>query len=244
MAAIAGPVAATRRRSVLVLGAVFVVAFGRERTLLAALGLIVVGTLFRGVPGLLFEGTALAGIGLATAGVILPAIVKDRFSQRPAAATAAYSVPMMLGAAVSPVPAVPIRDAVGSWQGSLAMWAIPAALAALVWIPITRVRRLDERAVARGRLPWKSKPAWLLAGFMSAQSALAYAYIGWLLAAGLCTVTGALLLVATPQLAWPATVILGLGLGGGFTLGLVVMTDLAASPAAASRLAAMTFLVS
>jgi CP family cyanate transporter-like MFS transporter len=262
---------------------------GRETTLLAALGLIAGGTLARGAPGLLFAGTVLAGIGVATAGVILPAIVKDRFARRPAAATAAYSVPMMLGAAVSPALAVPIRDALGTWQGSLAAWAIPAALAALAWLPITRARRHGEPAPAHGRLPLRSKPAWLLAAFMSAQSALAYAYIGWLpaayesrgwpparagallgtlqlaqlvtaltlplvtersadrrpamLAAGVCTLTGASLLVAAPHLAWPATVILGLGLGGGFTLGLVVMTDLAASPAAASQLAAMTFLV-
>ena len=36
---------------------------------------------------------------------------------------------------------------------------------------------------------------------------------------------------------------LGLGLGGGFSLALVVMADLASTPAAAAGLAAMTFLV-
>lgn len=59
-----------------------------------------------------------------------------------------------------------------------------------------------------------------------------------------CTVIGAALLFAAPgATAWIATVVLGLGLGGGFTLGLVLMADLAGSPVAASRIAAMTFLV-
>jgi CP family cyanate transporter-like MFS transporter len=35
--------------------------------------------------------------------------------------------------------------------------------------------------------------------------------------------------------------VVGLGLGGGFSLGLVLVVDYAASPAASSRLAAMTF---
>jgi CP family cyanate transporter-like MFS transporter len=51
-------------------------------------------------------------------------------------------------------------------------------------------------------------------------------------------------LFAAPDAApWAATAVLGFGLGGGFSLALVLLADLAASPAAASRLAAMTFLV-
>ncbi|WP_433469521.1 hypothetical protein [Spirillospora sp. CA-128828] len=30
------------------------------------------------------------------------------------------------------------------------------------------------------RLPWRSRAAWLLAAFLSAQSFLAYAYLAWL----------------------------------------------------------------
>jgi CP family cyanate transporter-like MFS transporter len=262
---------------------------GRETTLLAALGLIALGTMARGVPGLLFAGTIAAGVGVAAAGVTLPGIVKERFAHRPAAATAAYSVPMMLGAAVSPALAVPLRDTLGSWQASLAAWAVPATFAALVWLPVARPMNKRDRRRASGGLPWRSRAAWLLAAFMSAQSALAYAYIAWLpaayesrgwsaasagallgalqlaqlataltlpllaerspdrrptlVAAVICTLCGAAMLALAPQLAWPGTIVLGFGLGGGFTLGLVLMADVAGSPEAASRLAAMTFLV-
>jgi CP family cyanate transporter-like MFS transporter len=138
------------------------------------------------------------------------------------------------------------------------------------------------------RLPWRSRSAWLLAGFLAVQSVLAYAYLAWLapafqsrgwsagatgalqlaqlvtalvlpaladlstsrnrrpalVGAVSCTVVGASVLCAAPDAApWVATVVLGLGLGGGFSLALVVLADFAASGAAASRLAAMTFSV-
>ena len=59
---------------------------------------------------------------------------------------------------------------------------MPALLAIVVWVPITRRRNVHEaaRAAGAGGLPWRSRPAWLLTGFFSLQAALAYAYIGWL----------------------------------------------------------------
>jgi CP family cyanate transporter-like MFS transporter len=66
----------------------------------------------------------------------------------------------------------------------------------------------------------------------------------WLAGAVSCTVLGAGVLFAAPEAApWVATVVLGLGLGGGFALALLVLSDLAATPAAAARLGAMTFLL-
>jgi MFS transporter, CP family, cyanate transporter len=268
---------------------------GGEATTLCAIGLVAAGALLRlggGATLVLFAGTLVAGVGIAVAGVTLPAIVKDRFSDRPGAATAAYSVPMMLGAAVAPATAVPLADTLGSWQASLAIWAVPALLAAALWAPLA-VRSSRRRAVGRGaagRLPWRSRSAWLLAGFLSLQSMLAYAYLGWLapayeargwseaatgtllgvlhlaqLATALalpwladltrdrrpwlagavsCSVLGAGVLFAAPEAApWAATIVLGFGLGGGFALALLVLSDLAATPAAAARLGAMTFLV-
>jgi CP family cyanate transporter-like MFS transporter len=268
---------------------------GAELTTLCAVNLVAAGALLRlggGSTALLFAGTLVAGVGIAVAGVTLPSIVKERFADRPGAATAAYSVPMMLGAAVAPATAVPLAHALGGWQDSLAVWAIPALLAAALWAPLA-VRSSRRRAAVRtaaGRLPWGSRSAWLLAGFLSLQSMLAYAYLAWLapayeargwsdattgallgvlhlaqLATALalpwladltrdrrpwlagavtCTVLGAAVLFAAPEAApWAATIVLGLGLGGGFALALLVLSDLAATPAAAARLGAMTFLL-
>jgi CP family cyanate transporter-like MFS transporter len=264
---------------------------GREATTLWAIALVAAGTVLRlggDATVVLFAGTLLAGVGIAVCGVTLPSIVKDRFPDRPGAATAAYSVPMMLGAAVAPAMAVPLLHALGTWEASLASWAVPALLGALLWAPLARPR--PAARTTAGRLPWRSRSAWLLAAFLSVQSILAYAYLAWLapayetrgwsaattgallgvlhlaqLATALalpaladlsrdrrpalvgsvaCTVVGAGALFGAPDAApWAATIVLGLGLGGGFSLALVLLADLAASPAAAGRLAAMTFLV-
>jgi CP family cyanate transporter-like MFS transporter len=59
-----------------------------------------------------------------------------------------------------------------------------------------------------------------------------------------CTAVGAIVLFAAPNaMPWVATAILGLGLGGGFSLALVLLADLSTSPKAAGGVAAMTFLV-
>ncbi|MBV9195823.1 MAG: hypothetical protein JO168_16920 [Solirubrobacterales bacterium] len=59
-----------------------------------------------------------------------------------------------------------------------------------------------------------------------------------------CTVLAATVLFAAPTAApWAVTTVLGLGLGGGFSLALVLLADLARDAQASSRLAAMTFLI-
>jgi CP family cyanate transporter-like MFS transporter len=268
---------------------------GSEAMTLWAIGLVAGGVLLRlgGASAVaLFAGTFLAGAGIAVCGVTIPSMIKDRFPNRPGAAAAAYSVPMMLGASIAPAVAVPLAHSLGSWEASLGVWALPAAVAIAVWAPFARRDRpaRRSRAAGSGRLPWRSRGAWLLAAFLSVQSMLAYAYLAWLApayeshgwspaASGAllsvlqlaqlvtaltlpalvdrmrdrrpvlvgsvaCTSVGALALFAAPDaMPWVTTTILGLGLGGGFSLALVLLADLSASPAAASRLAAMTFLV-
>jgi CP family cyanate transporter-like MFS transporter len=243
------------------------------------------------VAAALLVATQLAGIGVAVAGVTIPGLVKDRFPARPGAVTGAYSVAMMLGAAIAATLTVPLLDLLGSWQASLAAWALPALLAAAIWTPVTLRHNEPEEDEAPGRLPWRSRPAWLLAGFLSLQSSLAYAIIAWLppayeargwspAAAGallgacnlaqlgsalvlptltdrshdhrrmvmaivVCSVIGMAWLFAFPGvLPWVATAVLGLGLGGGFSLGLVHVVDYAADAGASSRLTAMVFLIS
>jgi CP family cyanate transporter-like MFS transporter len=269
--------------------------YGREATVLGATALIAAGDGLRlagtSLPAL-FAGTLLAGLGIAACGVVLPGIVKEFFPGREGAASAAYIVAMMLGASVGAGAAVPLEQLLGSWAASLAAWALPACVAVALWLVVTL--RLNEREsddeAHPGRLPWNARGAWLLAAFLSAQSALAYAYIGWLSpayeargwsagTAGLLlgalhlaqlvsslvlpvladrsadrrpplviavagTVVAALWLWLLPDtLPWVATALLGLGLGGGFSLGLVLIVDYAAHPSASGRLAAMVFLV-
>jgi MFS transporter, CP family, cyanate transporter len=60
-----------------------------------------------------------------------------------------------------------------------------------------------------------------------------------------CSAFGLLFIAMAPHpLAWPAVILFGMGLGGGFAVGLVLLVDYSTSRAEAARLSAMVFLVS
>lgn len=270
--------------------------FGREATALLAVILVAAGNGLRlagSATGALFAGTFVAGLGVAACGVVLPGIVKELFPTRVGAATGAYSVAMMLGAAGAAAFAVPLEHLTGSWQSALAAWGLPAAVAAALWLPVTRRVNVHESGAEVAdavRLSWRNRPAWLLAAFFGLQASLAYAVLGWLapayeargwspeaagallggnnlaqLAAALvlpaladrsidrraalvtanaCTVIGTAWLVVAPDLLpWVASSVIGLGLGGGFSLALVLIVDYAGHTTASGRLAAMVFLI-
>jgi CP family cyanate transporter-like MFS transporter len=134
--------------------------FGREGTALAAAAMVAVGNGLRFAGATttvaLYAGTFVAGLGVATCGIVLPGIVKELFPTRMGAATGAYSVAMMLGAAISAALAVPLEHLLGSWQASLAAWALPAVVACVVWIPIGPGQRARAR---RGGASWPAAVA-------------------------------------------------------------------------------------
>ena len=160
--------------------------FGYPTTILAAVVLIAIGNGARGLSGsalALIAATFIAGAGVSIAGVVVPAVVKDVFRGHQGAATGGFAVAMMLGAAMSATFSAPLATLVGSWRGSLAFWAIPALAAAVVWAAADRhlaARSGPVSGSVRAALPWRSRPVWILAGFMSVQAALAYSYIGWM----------------------------------------------------------------
>ncbi|HEX7291254.1 MAG TPA: MFS transporter [Conexibacter sp.] len=269
--------------------------WGREATTAVAIACVAAGNGLRlagAQPAALFAATSLAGVGVATCGVMLPGLVKAAFPRRLGATTSAASVAMLLGAAAAGALAIPLAQLLGSWQGSLAAWALPAIPPILLWAWIL-ARGGCHRAhvpTPSAPLPWRTRAAWLLGAFFALQAGLSYAYLAWiapayeargwsaaaaggllgvlnlaqlasalvlpaltdrgrdrrpgLLVAVALTVTGAVWLFALPGAApWLATVVLGLGLGGGFSLTLALIVDVAADPAASTGLAAMVFLV-
>ena len=157
---------------------------GTERAVLLALGAVAVGTALRGlgtVPTIL-AGGLVAGAGIAFGNVLLPGLVKRDFPDRIALMTGLYSMSLSAGAAVAAALTVPVAAATGSWSAGLAVWALPAAAAAALWLP----RALKRRTAAvvpglRGTRPlWRDGLAWQVSLFMGLQSALAYCVFGWL----------------------------------------------------------------
>jgi CP family cyanate transporter-like MFS transporter len=183
--------------------------FGAEHVVLGCLLAIFAGVALRLLPpvGLLFAGTLVAGCAIAVGNVLVPGIVKQRFPDRAALMTGVYSVGLSGGAALAAGLAVPIEGWVGgSWRLALALWALPALLAAAVWLPQLRQREARVRAeahedVARraaasgpgsysGRAPppshqprpslWRDRRAWSVTFFMGLQSLIFYTAGAWL----------------------------------------------------------------
>src|SRR6202167_2427020 len=117
--------------------------FGEEAILLVALGVLTVGLLLRGAaPGiLLFPGTALAASAIAILNVLLPVLVKRRWPERAGFLIGIYLTALSVGAILSSLISVPLyRSSGGSVPLALGLWAAPAALAILLWLPQLRYR--------------------------------------------------------------------------------------------------------
>ncbi|MDN5932967.1 MAG: MFS transporter, partial [Pseudonocardia sp.] len=250
--------------------------FGRERALGAAVGLVALGGLLRGVPALapLIGGSLVVGAGIGLAGVLVTGVVKEHLAERAGVATGGYVVSMMVGATVASALAVPLAVALGGWSLSLAVWAVPAVLAVAVWTPIARRIPVPTRTgAAPAGLPWRDPFTRLTACYLAGTSVMFYGWLTWLspyyegqgwspqqaglllavwsvtqipaallapalaerrrrwrfwsaltLACGLAGTLGAMLLPMPPVLGpWIWVVLMGIGVGAGFPLGLAVI---------------------
>ncbi|MEV5509118.1 CynX/NimT family MFS transporter [Streptomyces orinoci] len=166
--------------------------FGTETVLCGALLLLCGGILLRVAPPVvaLFLGCALVGTAIALLNVLMPGLVKRDFPDRAAAMTALYSTTLILGATGSAALAVPLENALGGWRGSLAFWALLAAVAVVAWIPQAVIARRAHqqgtgpapRAAAGGTETnlLRSPLAWQVTLLMGTQSLIAYVCIAWM----------------------------------------------------------------
>lgn len=157
---------------------------GTERTLLGVVLLLALGTAMRGLSSipLLFLGTALAGACIAVGNVLLPGLVKRDFPDKAALMTGCYTMALCAGAASAAGLTLPIEHLLGgSLDGALAVWALPAVIVALLWMPqVIGARSQVKRTGFRVEGLWRDRLAWHVTLFMGLQSALAYCVFGWL----------------------------------------------------------------
>src|SRR6266446_3846392 len=121
--------------------------YGEEAILLTA------GLLLRGAaPGvMLFPGTALAASAVAVLNVLLSSMVKRRWPERAGLLIGVYLTALSVGAILSSLVSVPLyRSSGGSVRLALGLWAVPAALAALFWLPQLRYRAAGTGPAAAG----------------------------------------------------------------------------------------------
>ena len=229
----------------------------------------------------LIATAALGGLGIALVQALLPAFIKRHFPQRAGQLMGFYTTGIMGGAAIAAASASPLAHSWG-WNALLALWALPAVAAALLWRRAA-AGRVEAESGAGARLPVGSRRAWLLMVFFGIGTGaytlvLAwlppfYTELGWsaadsglllgaltlvevlaglvissiihrfpdrriLLLAVLLSVLGGLacLIVAPAQLALPAVILLGCGIGSLVPLSLIVSMDHVTDPAGAGAL--------
>lgn len=169
--------------------------WGTEAVLCGALLFLCAGIGVRVLPPVaaLFAGGAIVGAAIAMLNVLMPGLIKRDFPEKAAGLTALYSTAMVLGASASAAVAVPLGHLVGGWRGSLLSWALPAALAALVWLPQALLARRglhhgeqaatslpSQRQAAAAPAMARSPLAWQVTLFMGLQSLIAYVMIAWM----------------------------------------------------------------
>jgi MFS transporter, CP family, cyanate transporter len=167
--------------------------YGEERVLGAALALIVMGLLARGLApsDLLFPGTIIAGAGIALMNVLLPSLVKRRRPERAGLLIGLYLLMLAIGSIAASAAAVPVFTAAGGGHQAtrlvLGIWAVPAVIAGLIWLPQLRYCTAPEGRTQRARSARhvgalamaRHKLAWQVTLFMGLQSLSYYAALSW-----------------------------------------------------------------
>lgn len=157
---------------------------GHGKAIFLGIFILSIGVIIRvlGGTGLLFFGTALTGIGIVTANVLMIPFFKARLPEKIGLMTAILSTGMSLFAAIASGISVPLAVDLGlGWRGSLASWLILMLLALLVWVPQLKPHQSGiQRKLLPAKNVWKSKLAWQVTLFMGAQSVMYFTMITWL----------------------------------------------------------------
>jgi CP family cyanate transporter-like MFS transporter len=94
--------------------------------------------------------------------------------------TGGYTMAISTSGAIAAALTIPFEDAIGrGWQWGLAVWAVPAVVAALIWIPWIAG---NDRASGAGvpQSLWRNRLAWQVTLYMGLQSLLFYSALSWL----------------------------------------------------------------
>lgn len=155
------------------------------------LGAVLIGlaclarAVFDGTAGLI-ASAVVVGVGVALIQALAPVVVKRAFPMRFGTVMGVYTTGIMGGAAVAAATAAGLAEAVG-WAGALALWAVPAFLAAVVWIVASRAPAAEEpnRAIiAEGTHPevpfWKQPRAWALVPILGLGTSAYTLVLAWL----------------------------------------------------------------
>ena len=163
----------------------FALRLGLERTIALCMALIVLALALRmvGHASVILIGSAvLLGMAIAVAGPLLSGFIKRHFAGRMGSVVGWYSLSMAIGGAGGAVLTAPATQWLfDDWSYGLAIWAVPALLALLLWLRLPNHPETDSSAASSG-LPWGKPRAWLISAFFAIQAGLFYALATWAVA--------------------------------------------------------------
>ncbi|MFD1375586.1 CynX/NimT family MFS transporter [Micrococcus antarcticus] len=163
----------------------------------------------------LLAGTVVGMCGLAICNVAMPSFIREHHGNRAASMTAAYTTTMSIGATLASAISVPLAVKAGSPTTALALWAIPAGLALLVFVPLSISGK--RSAVQKGThvSPWPllaTRKGLLFTTVFGIQSLLVYTVVSWLphilISRGLEPVDAGLMLGIVQGVSIPAVMIM------------------------------------
>jgi CP family cyanate transporter-like MFS transporter len=151
--------------------------------LIVACGLVTAAAAgVRGAGGVapLFAGSLLAGAGVALAQAVLPMFIRTRFPAQAGSLMGAFTMSLTMGGTIAAGVTVPLERLLDvGWPTGLALWALPALLATLLWLPPA----LGRGTVVSGEPPaalLRRPLAWAVALYFGMQSMTFYAGLAWL----------------------------------------------------------------
>ena len=149
--------------------------------LVFALVLIGLGTLLRstGSSVALYAGALTLGIGIGLGNVYVPTLVKARLATRIGLAMGVYAMMLTIGALLSASLTPMLFVHFADWRPTLAVWAIPAFVAALIALPLL-VDNLRPQERIAGMGLWRNGLAWAVSTYMGLQSGMFYGLALWL----------------------------------------------------------------
>lgn len=118
------------------------------------------------------------GMGIALAQVLIPAFIKRHAPQKAGSLMGLYTTAIMGGAAITAAVVSPLAISFG-WQVLLALLAVPALVAGIIWYISTR-NISSVKTATTAKLPIKSKRAWLLMLFFGIGTAAYTLVLAWL----------------------------------------------------------------
>jgi len=127
-------------------------------------------------PAGLIATALLAGIGIALVQALLPGWIKQHYPQHSSRLMGLYTTAIMGGAALAAASAAPLALAI-SWQSTLALWGLPALLAAVMWYCCGQTSAPRQATAAPAPL---HRRAWLLMFYFGIGTGAYTLVLAWL----------------------------------------------------------------